>query len=153
MNSTSDKGGIWGFTLQVDLPVKVHGRSTSSSEADQLDEAFRTLLLPGQFSSDLSSVEIFISRDAATQFAATASGSFLFNIQGFVQARQQVRATMLYRWLKHATWTRIKSRRLDEDPAYKALMGDNNSKRVQVHGEPKNKLGGRPRKVNTVKSD
>ena len=150
MSSRADKGAIWGFTLQVDLPVSVHGSSSSSSEADQVDDAFRTLLLPGPFSGDLSSVEIFISRDAATQYAATASGSFLFNIQGFVQARHQVRASMLHTWLQRATWTRITSRRLHADPGYKALMADTNSKRVQVHGEPKTNLGGRPRKVNTV---
>ena len=105
--SKSEKGGIWKFTLQVDLPVSVH--SSSSSSSDQVDEAFRTLFLPG-IPDSLSSVEIFISRDAANQFAATASGSILFNIQGFVQATNQVRAVMLHAWLGHATWTRVKTR-------------------------------------------
>ena len=147
--SKSEKGGIWKFTLQVDLPVSVH--SSSSSSSDQVDEAFRTLFLPG-IPDSLSSVEIFISRDAANQFAATASGSIPFNIQGFVQAINQVRPVKLHAWLHewHANWTRVTTR-LAQDTTYKALMGDNNSKRVQVHGAPKNKTPGPPRKVNRVK--
>ena len=140
-----EKGGIWTFALQADLPVRVH--SSSSSSSDQVDEAFHTLFLPG-IPDSLSSVEFFISRDAANQFAATASGSILFNLQGFVQATNQVRAGMLHAWLGHATWTRVKT---DQDTTYTALTGDNNSKRVQVHGAPKNKTAGRPRKVNRVK--
>ena len=139
----SEKGGVWTFTLQVDLPVSV--QSPSSSSSDKVDEAFRALFLP-EIPNSLSSVEIFISRDAANQFAATAFGSILFNIQGFVQATNQVRAVMLHAWLGHATWTRVKTR-LDQDTTYKALMVDNNLTRVQVHGEPKTKLAGRPRKV------
>ena len=142
----SEKGGVWTFTLQVELPVSVH--SSSSPSSDQVDEAFRTLFLP-EIPDGLSSVEIFISLDAADQFAATASGSILFNVRGFVQAINQVRAVMLHAWLGHATWTRVKTR-LDKDATYNALMGDKNSKRVQVHGEPKKKLAGRPRKVNRV---
>ena len=141
-----EKGGVWTFTLQVELPVSVH--SSSSSSSDPVDQAFRTFFLP-EIPDSLSSVEIFISQDAANQFASTASGSILFNIQGFVQAINQVRAVTLQTWLGHATWTRVKTR-LDKDATYNALMGDKNSKRVQVHGEPKKKLAGRPRKVNRV---
>ena len=141
-----EKGGVWTFTLQVELPVSVH--SSSSSSSDPVDQAFRTFFLP-EIPDSLSSVEIFISQDAANQFASTASGSILFNIQGFVQAINQVRAVTLQTWLGHATWTRVKTR-LDKDAKYNALMGDKNSKRVQVHGEPKKKLAGRPRKVNRV---
>ena len=138
-----EKGGVWTFTLQVELPVSVH--SSSSSSSDPVDQAFRTFFLP-EIPDSLSSVEIFISQDAANQFASTASGSILFNIQGFVQATNQVRAVTLQTWLGHATWTRVMTK-LNTDATYNALMGDKNSKRVQVHGEPKKKLAGRPRKV------
>jgi phage-related protein len=98
----------------------------------------------------LTNMEMYVSRDAEIQYAETASGFIPFDVQGFVQAINQVNVTILKSWLEHATWTRIKPR-LDWNTIYKALMSNNNSKRVQVHGEPKNKLGGHSRKVNTVK--
>jgi hypothetical protein len=55
----AEKGGIWSFTLQVDLPV--HG--SSSSLSDPIDEAFRTLFMPGK-PDYLTNVEINVSRDA-----------------------------------------------------------------------------------------
>jgi len=62
-----EKGGVWTFTLQVELPVSVH--SSSSSSSDPVDQAFRTFFLP-EIPDSLSSVEIFISQDAANQFAS-----------------------------------------------------------------------------------
>ena len=86
-------------------------------------------------------MEIYVSCDAEIQYAETASGFIPFDVQGFVQAINQVNVTILKSWLEHATWTRIKPR-LDQGAACKALMSDvNNSKRVQAHGEPKNKDG------------
>ena len=78
MNSSSEKGGVWTFTLHVDLPVNLNVNGSSSSSSDQVDEAFSIPFLPG-IPEGLSSVGILISRDAANQFAATASGSVLFN--------------------------------------------------------------------------
>jgi hypothetical protein len=73
----AEKGGIWSFTLQVDLPV--HG--SSSSFCDPIYEAFCTLYMPGK-QDCLINVKIYVSLDAATQYAATspatASGSITF---------------------------------------------------------------------------
>ena len=52
----SEKGGVWTFTLQVDLPVSV--QSPSSSSSDKVDEAFRALFLP-EIPNSLSRVEKF----------------------------------------------------------------------------------------------
>jgi hypothetical protein len=81
---------------------------SSSSLSEPVDGAFHTLFLPRR-PDGLSSVEIFISRDVANQFAANASGSVLFNLQGFIQAKNQVRAYSLHAWIEHATWTSLES--------------------------------------------
>jgi hypothetical protein len=94
-------------------------------------------------------VEFIISRDAANQLAATLSGSFLLNLQGFVQAKNPMRAASLHAWNEHATWTRVKPR-LEQNATYKALTGDSSLKQVQVYWQLKNKLAGHPCKVNTV---
>jgi hypothetical protein len=57
----AEKGGIWSFTLQVDLPV--HGSSSSLSYP--IDEAFSNLFMPEK-PDCLTNVEIYVSRDAAT---------------------------------------------------------------------------------------
>ena len=97
----------------------------------------------------LSNVEIFISSDGTTHYEAQTSGSVPFEIQGFIQAASQVRESTLKNWLRRAEWTRIKTK-LEKDTKYNAFMSDDTSKRVQVHGQPKTKSGGRPRKVNAV---
>ena len=142
----AEKGGIWKFRLQVDLPVI--GHDSTSTSFNQVDQAFRTFLMPEKPES-LSNIEIFIPCDGATLYEAQTSGSVPFEIQGFVQAPSQIRDVALKRWLQHAEWTRIKTK-LDKDLTYNAFLNDNTLKRVQVHGETRNKPGGRPRKVNTV---
>jgi hypothetical protein len=69
-------------------------------------------------------VEIYVSHDAANQYAATASCSIPFSVQGFDQALNQVKVTKLKTWLGHTTWTRIKP----QDTTYKALMSKNDLK-------------------------
>ena len=141
------QGGIWTFKLQVDLPVHIHDSLVPTS--NQVEDEFRTVLMQGK-PRCLCNVEIFIDRAGATRYAAQTTGSVLFDIQGYIQAENQVNGKMLQNWLAHAEWTRIRTR-LEKDITYNAVMTDNNLKRVQVHGEPKNKPAGRPRKVNTDK--
>ena len=59
----AEKGGTWTFKLQVDLPLS--GHDSSASSFNQVDEAFRTFLMPGKPDS-LSNIEIFISCDGVT---------------------------------------------------------------------------------------
>ena len=141
----AEKGGTWKFKLQVDLPV----HDSPASSFNQVDVAFRTFLMPGK-PICVSNFEIFISNDGATLYEAQTSGSFLFEVHGFIQAQaHQIRISRLKNWIKHAEWSRIKTK-LDKDDTYNAFLNDNTLKRVQVHGEPKVKPGGRPRKVNTL---
>jgi hypothetical protein len=139
----AEKGGTWKFKLQVDLPV----HDSPASSFNQVDVAFRTFLMPGK-PICVSNFEIFISNDGATLYEAQTSGSFRFEVHGFIQAHQ-IRDFALKHWLKHAEWSRIKSK-LDKDHTYNTFLNDNTLKRDQVHGEPKVKPGGRPRKVNTL---
>ena len=140
----AEKGGTWKFKLQVDLPV----HDSPASSFNQVDVAFRTFLMPGK-PVCVSNVKIFISNDGATLYEAQTSGSFRFEVHGFIQAHQ-IRDFALKHWLIHAEWSRIQTK-LDKDHTYKAFLNDNTLKRVQVYGEPKVKPGGRPRKVNTLK--
>jgi hypothetical protein len=142
----AEKGATWKFKLQVDLPV--HDLPASSS--NKVDEAFRTFLMPGRIPVCVSNVEIFISNDGATLYEAQTSGSFRFEVHGFIQAPSQIRDFALKHWLKHAEWCRIRTQ-LDKDDTYNAFLNDNTLKRVQVHGGLKVNPGGRPRKVNTLK--
>jgi hypothetical protein len=107
--------------------------------------------MPGK-PANLSNVEIFISCDDATHYEAHTSSSVPFEIQDFFQApASQVRESTLKTWLERAEWTRVKNK-LEKDSKYNAFMSDNTSdvkfEANQIHGEPKTKQGGRPRKAN-----
>ena len=149
IEAMAEKGASWRFKLQVDLPALVHHDDSPSSSSNQFEKAINTVLMPDK-PPCASNIEIFVSKNLADLYVAQTSGSLQLEIQGFLQAKGQVRETALKRWLNDAEWTRV-GNKLHKDSVYNVLLADSSSMRVQVHGEPQNKPGGRPRKVNTVK--